>query len=147
MQTGDALMTNIVRLGSQTDPINIWIFIMILLWLICLIWVGKDASHRYRDLRGQVYAIVIITVLTPIIWLPLYLASRPYYTKKDRLAWREQIDLLTVPCYKCLTINLHHHSHCINCGTSLQTTCKQCKTKYPYDHRYCNNCWDPILNV
>jgi hypothetical protein len=90
-------------------------------------------------------SILLVTFLTPLIGLPLYLIIRPVYHKKDALPWRESCALNLITCVNCHTLNPKEYSCCISCGEKLQVECKECSRSYPHVYAYCPQCGAPNI--
>lgn len=64
------------------------------LWIVCILWVVKDASNRSESILFQLIAILLVVLATPLIGLPLYLLLRPSQT----LAERDTLEMLQELC-------------------------------------------------
>ena len=132
--------------SGMLDTIFQWaIRVGVFFWIVGIIRVLKDSTARSRNLLFQIVSILLVTFLTPILWIPLYVAIRPVRYAFDKQKRRESADLQTVQCQKCHKTNLGEFDHCIYCGTGIRITCKECKTVYPNDFPYCNTCGAPNL--
>lgn len=130
------------------ENIALWIIaFLIFLWLISIIWVAKDISARTNSTLLQIVSILLVTLLTPIIWLPLYKIIKPVWYKKDTIPRREACITNTVTCYNCKSINPKEYACCINCWEKLKTTCKQCGKEFPHIYHYCSCCWAPNIEI
>jgi len=127
--------------GLTITYIVVWC--VVFFWFITVVWVAKDAASRSRGIRWQIWSIMLVTLLTPLFGLPLYLALRPSEFKLNTLARREALDIQTTRCKKCKTVNLYTFVHCVYCSNTLAHECKQCKNTYPDDFPYCNSCGAP----
>lgn len=119
--------------------------LFVIIWVIFIIWVAKDASKRSNSLMFVVIAVLMATVLTPVLWVPLYLAIRPVNYKNDNIPRRESLASSNIECFNCGVINPNSHGYCANCGTNLKITCKECKKKYFVAYKYCNECGAPNI--
>ncbi len=119
---------------------NVVVWIVIFVWMLCLIRTIKDIRSRTKNLFGQVLSILAVTLLTPIIWLPLYLVLRPKYTYKDKLYRREALDLQTTSCNQCWMINNFQFDHCISCWESIHHQCTHCDQSYSHEYNNCPYC-------
>lgn len=72
------------------NGIHIWI--AILLWICIIIWVVKDSQYRSFSLSFQILSILLVTVLTPFIGLPIYRAIMPYGDKYERKYWKDLVE-------------------------------------------------------
>ncbi len=130
---------------------NLWIWsitqtiviLFIFLWIISIIRVAKDISARTSNNFIQIISILLITLLSPIIWLPLYLIFRPIHYHKDKIFWREAITLDTLVCYNCDFLNNKKNNFCTNCWEPLKLKCKNCSQMSCYNSTYCEHCWSP----
>ena len=63
---------------SNTKTIAIIIVgVIIFFRIIAIIWTAKDISARTDSSFFHIISVLFVTLLTPIIGLPLYLAIRP----------------------------------------------------------------------
>lgn len=125
-----------------------WIIIfLVFLRIISIIRTAKDINTRTNNTLIQIISILLVTLLTPILWRPLYLAMRPIQYKKDKIPRREACATNLVVCYNCKTLNPKEYNCCISCGEHLKTKCKECESTYPHDYRYCNSCGAPNIEI
>jgi len=133
---------------TNLDKIGMAVVIFILfLWLVCIISVAKDVSARTDSHAIQIISILFVTFLTPIIWLPLYLAIRPVWYKIDKTPWRDSCANSSVQCESCLTMNPKEYDCCIQCGKKLKIKCKECEKSFPKYYHYCPYCGAPNINI
>lgn len=118
---------------------------IVLVWLLCVIWVLRDASARSESIGYQIFSSLLIVFLSPLIGLPLYLAFRPLTYKWERGYWREALEQKLVMCPHCQALNAHNHKMCVWCGELLQVECKQCHADYQGHFAYCPKCGAPNL--
>lgn len=118
---------------------------IVCIWLTCMIWVARDISARTENTTTQIISILLVTILTPIIWIPLYLLIRPTGWSYDMNGWRESLLIKSVDCLHCGCKNLISHSFCVFCGEWLKTKCKECTKEYPFYYEYCPSCWAPHI--
>lgn len=161
-QAAPELTVNVQQLGSGSDIAGVlaqWIpfldsysdgeilviRVLILLWLLCVIWVLRDASARSENAWFQLFSALIVVFLTPIIGLPLYLAFRPLVYKWEKWLWREAMEQHLAICPHCQSLNASSHAMCAWCGEPLQVECKQCHCKYQGHFAYCPECWAPNI--
>lgn len=106
--------------------INIAAVFFIFLRVVTIIWTTKDIINRTNSFSLQVISILLVTFLTPLVGLPIYLLVRPFSYKKDRIPRREACASNLVACYNCQTLNPKEYVCCIACGERLKTKCKEC---------------------
>lgn len=135
-----------IAVNMNYDIFYIIIYFFVFLWIISIIWVVKDISYRTSNLFYQIFCILLITFLSPLVGLPLYFIVRPLFYKHDKLAWRESLLLEVNTCYNCNTINHKDNIFCIACGEKIQTKCKECKHTYCSEYDYCPICWAPNID-
>lgn len=70
--------------------INISIFLTLFAWIIVIVRTVKDANYRSSSLWFLVLSLMLVTLLTPFIGLPIYRAIRPQWYKHER-AYRKAI--------------------------------------------------------
>lgn len=132
---------------------NIWLIINIILivfvffWIASIIRVLKDISARTDSSFSQIISVIFVTFLTPILGLPLYLATRPTCYKKDKMPRRESVIADVNFCFNCGSMNCSENEHCVNCGEPVKTSCKQCNSKYNSSYKYCPVCGAPNIDI
>lgn len=114
--------------------------IIVFLWILCVIWVLRDASSRSENVFYQLFSVLLIVFLTPVLGLPLYIAFRPLVYKWEKVLWREALEQNVVVCPHCQNLNNMSHVMCSWCGEPLQVECKQCHCKYQGHFAYCPEC-------
>lgn len=119
--------------------------IIVFLWILCVIWVLRDASSRSENVFYQLFSVLLIVFLTPVLGLPLYIAFRPLVYKWEKVLWREALEQNVVVCPHCQNLNNMSHVMCSWCGEPLQVECKQCHCKYQGHFAYCPECWAPNI--
>ena len=127
-----------------------WFFLAILVcffWVIALIWVIKDAKARSYSFWFILLSALCVVILTPVFWIPLYVAIRPQWWRWDKTSWRDVNFLQVQICDNCGESNLIDNSCCVHCGEHLQTVCHECQKKYSKMYDYCPECWAPRLEV
>ncbi|MBU0625905.1 zinc ribbon domain-containing protein [Patescibacteria group bacterium] len=120
--------------------VKIVLLFFIFLWIVAIIRTAKDITHRTNSSFLQVVCILLVTLLSPIIGLPVYLIIRPLHYKKDKLPRREALTLSLLQCYNCGNLNSQEDDFCNECGEPIKLQCKHCKKTCPYHHKYCTNC-------
>jgi len=125
---------------------NIVAIFFIFLRVIAIIWTTKDIINRTHSFSLQVISIILVTFLTPLVGLPLYLLIRPISYKKDRIPRREACASNLVSCYNCHTLNPREYTCCIACGERLKVKCKECWNSYSHSFAYCNICGAPNID-
>lgn len=65
-------------------------YIIVGIWLLCIIWIIKDSSYRSKHTSFVILSILLISILTPVIGLPIYRAIRPKWYKYER-AYRKTV--------------------------------------------------------
>lgn len=138
------LWTQDTESNTKTVAIII-VWIIVFFWIISIIWTAKDISARTDSSFFHIISILFVTLLTPIIWLPLYLAIRPIWYKWDKTSWRDSCLSNSCLCQSCWTLNPKEYKNCIKCGDKLTIQCKECNTEYPNEYNYCPSCWAPNI--
>ena len=131
--------------NSKTIAIIV-IWIVIFFWIIAIIRTAKDISARTDSSFFHIISVLFVTLLTPIIWLPLYLAIRPIWYKRDKTSWRDSCLSSSCVCQNCWTLNPKEYKNCIKCWEKLVVVCKECSNEYPNEYRYCPSCWAPNID-
>ena len=135
--------------STEWNPKSIAIVIVSILAffrIIAIIWTAKDISARTESSFFHIISVILVTVLTPIIWIPLYLAIRPIWYKRDKTSWRDSCLSNSSICQNCWTLNPKEYKNCIKCGEKIKTKCKECGEEYPYSYHYCPSCGAPNIN-
>lgn len=114
-------------------------------WIVSLIRVIKDAGSRSDHWLFLFFSILMVICLTPIFWLPLYIACRPQGFKWDKRPWRELSLASLQECSNCHDLNLLSHRCCVSCGDVLQHQCRECWENYSLSYDYCPFCWAPNI--
>lgn len=131
---------------SNTKTIAIVVvWILVFFWIIAIIRTAKDISARSDSSFFHIISVLLVTLLTPIIWIPLYLAIRPIWYKRDKTSWRDSCLSNSCECQNCWTLNPKEYKNCIKCWEKLITKCKECENEYPCNYYYCPNCWAPNI--
>jgi len=130
--------------NSETLVIVI-VWIIAFFWIIAIIWTAKDISARTNSSFFHIVSVLLVFLLTPIIGIPLYLAIRPIWYKRDKTPWRDSFLTNSSMCQKCWTLNPKEYKNCIRCWEKLKTTCKECDNEYPNEYHYCPICWAPNI--
>lgn len=125
--------------------VNVLLMVLIFLWIISIVWTAKDILSRTNNNWLQILSILLVTVLTPILGLPLYFIVRPVSYKKDMIPRRESCALNLIGCSNCGALNPKEYECCIACGDKLKTTCKECNKLYPHSYAYCPMCGAPNI--
>ena len=95
------LSTQIGRIFGVGFWINFILLVVILFWVLSIIWVAKDIMARTSKLSYQILCVFLITFLSPILGLPIYLVIRPIDFSRNRLPWREATVMGLIVCYNC----------------------------------------------
>lgn len=130
--------------NSKTIVIVI-VWLLIFFWVIAIIRTAKDISARTDSTFFHIISVLFVTLLTPIIWLPLYLAIRPIGYKRDKTSWRDSCLSNSCVCQSCWTLNPKEYKNCIKCGEKLVVICKECSNEYPNEYHYCPSCGAPNI--
>lgn len=131
--------------NGYSDLEIIGLGLVVLIWVLTIIRVLRDASARSNSRWYQVFSALLITVFTPIVWLPLYLAFRPLVYKWERGYWREAMTQGVIICPHCQNLTDENHNACVYCGENLKITCKECEHRYYRGYEYCPECGAPNL--
>lgn len=68
---------SIFQLQGIQQIINWILSFFIFCWILSIIWVSKDIRARTNSITFQCACILLITICTPIIGLPMYRTIRP----------------------------------------------------------------------
>lgn len=70
-------METIAQFSGLEIMISSIIGFYVFLWILSIIWVSRDIHARTQSTTLQLIAILMVTFLSPLIWLPLYITMRP----------------------------------------------------------------------
>lgn len=119
-----------------------------ILWVASVLWVYKDIRSRTRDPLSQLIA-VSISVVFPLIGLPVYLVLRPSETLNEayvRQLEQEAIlsDLHSISaCPNCRRPVQDDFQVCAHCATPLRQACVRCGKLLQFSWRHCPYCANP----
>lgn len=88
------LTTTLTQQLSQYIPseflslIDVPLTIIVFLWILTIIWVLKDSNYRSSSTSFCLFSLLLVTLWTPVIGLPIYLAIRPLGYKHERKYWK-----------------------------------------------------------
>ena len=68
--------------------VNLPLLWTIFVWIVIIIWTLKDSNYRSSSTGFCLFSLLLVTLGTPIIWLPIYLAIRPLWYKHERKYWK-----------------------------------------------------------
>jgi hypothetical protein len=127
-------------LGSPALYFYIIGAVFLLYRTLTILWTMKDITSRTSNILGQILAVLVVWIGTPLVGLPIYLLLRPTRFKRDRLGWREALSVQVASCPACANKNPLHHDFCVYCGQQMTVKCKECKSSYPRSYEYCSQC-------
>ena len=118
------------------------------LWIAIIIWVSKDANNRTNSLLFQVFAILIVIMLTPLFGLLIYLIIRPSRTLTEKYLESIQLQILDEEgkkenMDKCPACNEHisrDYKFCPYCAAKVKKVCSACKKMYQTNWDICPYC-------
>ena len=67
---------------------NMIFYIVIFLWILVIIRIIKDSNYRSHSTWFVVFSLLLVTLGTPLLGLPIYLAIRPLGYKYERSYWK-----------------------------------------------------------
>ncbi len=144
--TVTSFISQYIPFFSQYTDTEFFFFCLIaLVWIMVVIWVFRDAIARSNSWFYQFISVLLVVLLTPIFWLPIYLAFRPLVYKWERRLWRESLELNICECQHCWSLNKDTSRMCVWCWECLFVECKECHKEYNNSYSYCPNCWAPNL--
>ena len=119
-----------------------------ILWIATIIWVSKDANNRSNSILFQIFAVLVVIVLTPLFGLLIYLIVRPSRTLTEKYLEELQVSILneeekkeeTEKFEKCNNLVCSDHIYCPHCSAKLQKTCAGCKKWYKSAWSICPFC-------
>lgn len=144
-------------IGSITvdSLIKFTILYFFIIWWAFVIWVIKDITNRSTNIFVQFISIVIVVILTPIFWLPIYLLIRPRNTIFEKYYEEEELEneevileeeeveevkeFLCPKCGKTIKENFHF---CPYCEFELVKSCSKCEKPLKSEWKACPFCWE-----
>lgn len=128
-----------------------------IIWWAFVIWVVKDITNRTTNIFVQFISIVLVIILTPIFWLPIYLLIRPrntifekYYEEADleeeeneEVVLEEEVEeIKEYGCPKCWKLIKEDFHFCPYCEFELIKSCTKCEKNLKSDWKVCPFCWE-----
>lgn len=80
-------INNFLPMGF-TSTIDLPLIAIVFVRILIIIWVLKDSNYRSSSTFFCLLSLLLVTVGTPILWLPIYLAIRPLGYKHERNYWK-----------------------------------------------------------
>lgn len=68
--------------------IDLPLTIIVFIWILVIIWILKDSNYRSSSTSFCLFSLLLVTLWTPIIGVPIYLAIRPLGYKHERKYWK-----------------------------------------------------------
>jgi RNA polymerase subunit RPABC4/transcription elongation factor Spt4 len=121
---------------------------LLVLWFASILWVYRDIQARTRDPITQAIG-VGISVVFPLVGLPVYMVVRPQDTLQD--AYDRQLEQEAIlselhaitGCPNCRRPVNDDFMVCAYCGTSLKSSCGSCGRLLQFSWRVCPTCATP----
>lgn len=121
---------------------------LLVLWFASILWVYRDIQSRSQDPITQAIG-VGISVVFPLVGLPVYMVVRPQETLQD--AYDRQLEQEAIlselhsvtGCPNCRRPVQDDFQFCAFCGTSLKTACASCNRLLQFSWRVCPSCQTP----
>lgn len=127
------------------SPVDIGVRIVIayllIVWLATVIWTVRDVTNRTGNILTQVFSILLIVLLTPILGLPLYLLIRPQTTLAEK--YYEDVGLAEDECLVCPDCEgeiREGQRFCPHCGSELLAVCPDCGASKEKEWKFCPEC-------
>lgn len=121
---------------------------LLVLWFASILWVYRDIQSRSQDPITQAIG-VGISVVFPLVGLPVYVVVRPQETLQD--AYDRQLEQEAIlselhsvtGCPNCRRPVQDDFQFCAFCGTSLKSACSSCNRLLQFSWRVCPSCQTP----
>lgn len=121
---------------------------LLVLWFASILWVYRDIQARTRDPMTQAIG-VGISVVFPLVGLPVYMVVRPAETLQD--AYDRQLEQEAIlselhsvtGCPNCRRPVNDDFMVCAYCGTALKSPCSSCGRLLQFSWRVCPTCATP----
>lgn len=121
---------------------------LLVLWFASILWVYRDIQSRSQDPITQGIG-VGISVVFPLVGLPVYMVVRPQETLQD--AYDRQLEQEAIlselhavsGCPNCRRPVQDDFQFCASCGTSLKSACTSCGRLLQFSWRVCPTCQTP----
>lgn len=151
ISSGEIVQENALSILSQNLHGEMLVYgvvgLLAAVWLWSIIWVSRDIAARTSNGFLQIFSILLVTLLTPLVGLPLYFLIRPVFYKLDNNGRRQALVVNVISCGNCGRKNATHHDFCIYCGEGLKIGCKNCNNPYPFSYEYCPHCGAPNIEI
>jgi len=149
--TLDAIVPTLQKILNSdilTITLEALIAYLAVLWIAIIIWVSKDANNRSNSLLFQVFAILIVIVLTPLFGLLIYLIIRPSRTLTEQYLENIQLQILDEEekkermdqCPVCNAYISREYKFCPYCAAKVKKVCPACKKLYQINWDICPYC-------
>jgi len=149
--TLDAIVPTLPKILNSdilTITLEALIAYLAVLWIAISIWVSKDANNRSNSLLFQVFAILIVIVLTPLFGLLIYLIIRPSRTLTEQYLENIQLQILDGEekkermdqCPVCHAYISQEYKFCPYCAAKVKKVCPACKKLYQINWDICPYC-------
>lgn len=102
----DTIQTLPLSMSVPFDSMNIPFYIIVFFWLLVIVWVIKDSNYRSNSTVFVIFSLLLVTLGTPLLGLPIYLAIRPLGYKYERVYWKavmtqeEEFEEQVIEAYK-----------------------------------------------
>lgn len=118
------IMANLSQVHFTLDLIiKLVLAYFIVIWCAFIIWTVKDITARSGNILVQVFCILVVIVLTPILGLPIYLLIRP--ANKYQTETMESVQD-AFSCPKCGGEVEEDFFFCPHCKHELLFKCQKC---------------------
>lgn len=114
--------------------------IVVFLWVYCILRVAKDISARTNHFGMQLLSIILVLILTPIIWLPIYFLIRPIWYDMENYKLKSAMLADMIVCVYCEHWNNPNHEYCVYCWWKLKVRCKECNKAFSIGYDFCPFC-------
>lgn len=121
------------------------LIILVMLWVVSIVWVNKDARQRGAS-AGMWTAIAVI----PVAGLVAYCLLRPPLSSLDATEQNMSIELMSREladygnCPKCGSPVEKDYIACPHCATRLRNVCPECSMPLEPSWKVCPYCATPI---
>ena len=126
-----------------SDWLQIGIIYLLFLWISCVIWIIRDSSMRWNGIFAQFFHVLLVVLLTPLFWLPVYFLFRP---SPIELLYAESSNEDEISpglhCHECQHSIGSDFTNCPYCGILLVKKCKSCDHMIRTNWKVCPYCAD-----
>jgi len=118
--------------GFPFRSISFLSFLFLILWIVVIVWVYRDAERR--GMNGVLWALLVL--IGNVIGLIIYLILRTDYAPGDQ----NRAKSTGIKCPSCKKPVGGDFAYCPHCGHSLKNVCSKCGKSIESGWKNCPHC-------